>query len=73
MEDLPATMRDAVIVTEKLGIMNLWIDALCIVQDDTIDKAREIAQMPLIYSQAIVTIAASRASGVEKGFLHDKP
>jgi hypothetical protein len=71
-EELPPTIRDAVTVTEKLQVMNLWIDAFCIIQDDLEDKAREIAQMPLVYGQSVFTIAASRASGVEAGFLQDR-
>ncbi|KAN0099529.1 hypothetical protein V8E51_013304 [Hyaloscypha variabilis] len=51
----------------------LWVDSLCIIQDDTADKAREIAQMPQVYGNATVTIAASRASGVEEGFLQERP
>jgi hypothetical protein len=71
--DLPLTVIDAIKVTEKLGITRIWIDAFCIVQDDPINKAREIAQMPLIYSQATLTIVASRAKGVGEGFLQNRP
>jgi hypothetical protein len=69
---LPASVRDAVLVVEKIGIRYLWIDAFCIVQDDQEDKNWEIVKMPLIYSQATVTIVASRAKGVTEGFLHDR-
>ncbi|KAG0651522.1 hypothetical protein D0Z07_1959 [Hyphodiscus hymeniophilus] len=60
-------------VSEELNIGLLWIDSLCIVQDDDDDKASEITSMPLIYSQATVTIAASRARNVQEGFLQDRP
>jgi hypothetical protein len=70
---LPLSVRDAVLLTEKIGIKYLWIDAFCIFQDDQTDKNWEIVQMPLIYSQATVTIVASRAKGVTEGFLHDRP
>jgi hypothetical protein len=39
------------------------------VQDDDEDKYFEIIQMPLIYSQTIVTIAAGNASAAAIGFL----
>jgi hypothetical protein len=71
--DLPATVRDAIRVTERPGIRKIRIDAFCIVQDDPVDKACEMSQMPLVYSQATVTIAASRAKAVDEGFLHDRP
>lgn len=32
--DLPKTFQDAIIVTSKLGFEYIWIDSLCIVQDD---------------------------------------
>jgi len=73
MGDLPPTLRDAVVVAHKIGIRLLWIDSLCILQDDVYDKAVEISQMPRVYSQATVTITASRAKGVQEGFLFDRP
>lgn len=70
--DLPATVKDAITVSIGLEIRRLWVDSLCIIQDDDDDKAREISQMPLIYSQSTVTIVASRASGVYQGFLQER-
>lgn len=71
-DDMPQTIRDAIILTAELGFQYLFVDSLCIVQDDDIEKRREIAQMPLIYSNAVVTIAASTASSVFDGFLNDR-
>jgi len=45
---------------------------MCIIQDDDADKAREIAQMPLIYSNALFTIAASSAAAARNGFLRQR-
>jgi hypothetical protein len=42
---------------------------MCIIQDDEDDKAVQIADMARIYSQATVTIIASRASRAVDGFL----
>lgn len=70
--DLPATVRDAILVTEKLGLRWIWIDSFCILQDDEYDKAVEIGLMPLIYNQATVTIAASRAFHVNEGLLQSR-
>jgi hypothetical protein len=36
-EDLPRTFREAVIITRKLNVRYLWIDSLCIIQDDSAD------------------------------------
>lgn len=72
VEELHPTIKDAVTVTINLGLHLLWVDALCIFQDDDGDKAKEIATMATIYNQAMVTIAASRARHVKEGFLQDR-
>ncbi|KAL5316961.1 hypothetical protein ACEPPN_016013 [Leptodophora sp. 'Broadleaf-Isolate-01'] len=73
VRELPQTLRDAILVTRKLGIRYLWIDALCIIQDSDSDKARELTQMPSIYKNALLTVSAAIAEDCEKGFLHDRP
>ncbi|KAF2177851.1 HET-domain-containing protein, partial [Zopfia rhizophila CBS 207.26] len=65
----PQTLQDAMITTFKLGIRYLWIDCLCIIQDDPEDMAREIAKMAQIFEEAYVTISASSARNVNEGFL----
>ncbi|KAH8595100.1 heterokaryon incompatibility protein-domain-containing protein [Bisporella sp. PMI_857] len=71
-DDLPPTLRDAVLTTHKLGLQYLWVDALCIIQDDERDKSSEIDIMSHVYTSAVVTIAASRAKSVQEGFLQDR-
>lgn len=66
---LPQTIQDAIEVTRRLNQRYLWIDALCIVQDDTEDKAKNIATMLNIYKNATVTVAASASDAASKGFL----
>ncbi|KAG4432059.1 hypothetical protein IFR05_012454 [Cadophora sp. M221] len=68
-EELPLTITDAIIVTGKLGLQHLWIDALCIIQDDEDDKAGQIEDMAYIFEGAEVTIIASRAATAHTGFL----
>lgn len=72
VQDLPATIQDAIKVCEEVGLQHIWIDSLCIIQDDNEDVNRELAVMPKIYERAWVTISASSASGVSEGFLHDR-
>jgi hypothetical protein len=71
-ESLPLTLRDAIIVASKFELPYLWIDALCIMQDDKSDMGRELAVMAQIYENASLTISASRASSVEEGFLQPR-
>ena len=64
---LPQTITDAMIVTRQLGMRYLWVDALCIQQDNEEDKASIIANMGAIYSNATVTIVASTNSDPSEG------
>lgn len=61
LEEMPRTLLDAVTVTRNLGIRYLWIDALCIIQDDLLDLVSEIDKMTDIYKNATVVIAAEGA------------
>ncbi|RYP14630.1 hypothetical protein DL765_006245 [Monosporascus sp. GIB2] len=67
--DLPQTFRDAVWMTHALGIRWLWIDSLCIRQDDLEDWRRESAKMHTVYRNSIVSLAATRAADSSEGFL----
>jgi len=59
MDSLPKTFQDAVIITRKLNMPYLWIDSLCIVQDDVRDWEEQSAIMGQYYSQSYLTIAAA--------------
>ncbi|KAK5634665.1 hypothetical protein RRF57_010378 [Xylaria bambusicola] len=65
----PAGLIDAVKVTSSLDLEYLWVDALCIVQDDQDDKKREIGRMSAIYQNSVVTIAAATSGSVKDSFL----
>ena len=66
---LPRTIRDAVLVTQALNCRYLWVDALCIVQDDEPDREEQCPLMTDIYREAILTISASSSKSMESGFL----
>jgi hypothetical protein len=66
-ESLSRTFQDAVQACQKLNIRYIWIDSLCIVQDDKEDWVRESAQMCDIYRLAHLTISAAHASGGDVG------
>jgi hypothetical protein len=66
-ELLPATFADAMSMARAVGIPYIWIDALCIVQDDVEDWQREAATMDRVYSGSQLTIAASSASDSSAG------
>jgi hypothetical protein len=50
----------------------LWVDTLCILQDDADDWEREAAQMDQVYGNADLVIAATSAENVQKGFLQQE-
>ncbi|KAH8801433.1 heterokaryon incompatibility protein-domain-containing protein [Xylogone sp. PMI_703] len=64
---LPQTIEDAVLLTKSLKFRYLWIDALCIIQDDDGDKGTQVGAMSQIYGFASLTIMAAAASSVEGG------
>ncbi|KAF4978433.1 hypothetical protein FDECE_18219, partial [Fusarium decemcellulare] len=66
-ESLPRTFRDAVNIARSLGISYLWIDSLCIIQDDPQDWKREALQMEDIYLGSTINIAASDALDSTEG------
>lgn len=65
--DLPLTIKDAILVTQNLGIRYLWVDSLCIVQGDADDWRRESQNMGQIFQNAVCTIAATAAPDSESG------
>jgi hypothetical protein len=67
LKDLSKTFQDAVRFARRVGANFIWIDSLCIVQDDAQDWATEAARMATIYENAFLTIAATRAQNGEEG------
>lgn len=76
INEAPQTFIDAVIVTRHLRLRYLWVDSLCICQNDAEDWARESSRMVDVYSKAYIVVAASRADDCNKGCFHvrkDRP
>lgn len=73
LDSLPQTIKDAIFVTRAAVLQYLWIDALCIMQNDSPEAMAELLAMAEIYGKAALTISASCASSVNEGFLHPRP
>lgn len=73
-DELPPTFCDAIDASRRLGIDYIWIDALCIIQNDAdsspSDWEKESGRMAAIYGGSFVTLAATTATSVHEGFLH---
>lgn len=60
------TIKDAMIVCKDIGIRYLWVDALCIVQDDP-GKLQQIKNMHHVYAGAALTIIAASGDNANTG------
>lgn len=65
--EIPKTFQDAVVYCLKLGIEYLWIDALCIIQDDDRDWQQQSAMMARIFQNSYITLAATAAQNDTSG------
>ncbi|KAF8853353.1 HET-domain-containing protein, partial [Acephala macrosclerotiorum] len=57
-DEISQTFKDAIHITRQFAFRFLWIDSLCIVQDDAEDWASQAPMMGTIYRQGIFNIAA---------------
>ncbi len=67
LQRLPKTLQDAIVFTKSIGLRYLWIDSLCIVQDDMNDWKNEAAKMSDVYRNAYCTIAATGSNDDQEG------
>lgn len=58
MDEIPRTIKDAMKIVRNLGERYLWVDRLCIEQDNVTQKKVHIQKMDVIYSHALMTIIA---------------
>ncbi len=64
---LPQTFQDVVELCAQLRVPYVWIDSLCIIQDDPLDWKSEARKMGSVYENAYFTIAASAAQDSSAG------
>ena len=69
---LPRTVRDAIIICQRLGIPYMWIDSLCILQDNVHEWNNEAGKMRYIYSNALFTLAAVSSHSANEGMLQPR-
>ncbi|KAK4203361.1 heterokaryon incompatibility protein-domain-containing protein [Triangularia verruculosa] len=81
LPSLDRTLQDAIHVARAIGFQHLWIDSLCILQDDDLDnhritnpdKAYEITRMASYYGRATLTLLAASSPSASTGFLSPRP
>jgi len=64
---LPMTICDAITLAQRLKIRYLWIDSLCLIQNDPEDLERGIRIMDRIYEHASITIIAAHGHDANAG------
>ncbi|KAI0529800.1 hypothetical protein GGR58DRAFT_525954 [Xylaria digitata] len=64
---LPTTIRNAISVVQKLGAQFLWLESLCLLQDDGDDLQRGVGVMDLIHGRTWLTIVACYGHDAEGG------
>lgn len=76
---LPKTVRDAIAITRLMGVQYLWVDAICIIQQDKEnndgfldDWKVEAAKMASYYSNALCCISNLSAKDSSEGFLREE-
>lgn len=70
--DLPNTVVDAIRLCYKLGFRFLWVDRLCIVQDDKQDWSEEASRMCDVYSRSALTISVPVCKESSQSFLAER-
>ena len=63
---LPQTFQDTIFLARELNMRYIWIDALCIIQDEVTDVYREISLMGEIYQGALLNIGGLLDQGLTR-------
>jgi hypothetical protein len=67
---VPLTIKHAINLTIDIGLTKyLWVDSLCICQNDNELRHDQINQMYLIYSKSILTIVAAHSENANSGLM----
>ncbi|PYI01882.1 heterokaryon incompatibility protein [Aspergillus sclerotiicarbonarius CBS 121057] len=66
---LPLALQDAIMVCRNLKIPNLWVDSICIVQDDMQAWLQDASTMHDVYLNSYLTIAVMEPNSCKSKFL----
>jgi hypothetical protein len=66
-DQISAVILDAISLTRDIGEQYIWIDSLCIVQDDSTSKQEAISKMDVVYENALMTIIAAADGNADDG------
>jgi hypothetical protein len=66
-EKISKTVLDAIRLVEAIGEEYLWVDAICIIQDNKHDMDSQIEYMNDIYARAVLTVVAAEGADSNAG------
>jgi len=69
---LTPIMRDAISMARTLNIPYLWLDSLCILQDNDSDWEEQCVEVANVYNGALVTFCAASSTFCLEGFLQQR-
>ena len=58
LDELPRTFRDAIEIARTIEAPDVWIDSLCITQNDPLDWEAEASRMGDVYANSYLTVSA---------------
>ncbi|KAK5994315.1 hypothetical protein PT974_04788 [Cladobotryum mycophilum] len=69
LNHLTLNFHDAVLICRKIGLSYVWIDSLCIIQDDGADWEAEAVKMADVYRGGYINIAVNAAHDAHGGII----
>ncbi|KAK2773829.1 heterokaryon incompatibility protein [Colletotrichum kahawae] len=72
VKTLPQTFQDFILVARQFGVRYVWIDRLCIIQDDEKDWKAEAPMMASVYSNSMCNVCASASDSPEGGLFRNR-
>ena len=73
VDTMPSCFQDAIEVVRALGLRYVWIDSLCIIQDDDLDWQKESGSMCDTFGNAYITLGIASTSSCQEKFLQNLP
>ena len=70
---VPKTISNSIEATGMIGARYLWVDSLCILQDDEEEKVAQIQKMDKIYANSLLTIVAAGGTHADAGLWDTNP
>ncbi|TID13642.1 HET-domain-containing protein [Venturia nashicola] len=69
INSLPNVFQHAIAIARGLGVYGIWIDALCIIQDDLGDWEIEASKMANVYQNSVLVLAMTSAANPDEDCL----